>query len=102
LASQREWPLDRDPRRGFVLVPGIREKIGRSFAGPLRPGVVDVGGAVARGAVADDSRESDLGMDRLRRPMDAIGKKYPETDPPAPLLGKELTNVRRSTRGRED
>ena len=98
MASQREWPRERDPRRGFVLAPGIREKIGRSFAGPLRPGVVDVGGAVARGAIADDSRESDLGMDRLRDHKDAIGQKYPETDPPSPLLGTELRDGR-SRRG---
>lgn len=93
MATQREWPRVRDPARGFVLVPGIREGVGRSFAGPLRPGISGVAGARG-GAVADDTRSTDLGMDRLRCAVDAIGQKYPETDSPSPLLAEGRGNGR--------
>ena len=102
--DQREWPRMRERPNGFLLAPGVREKVGRDLAGPLRPGRVDVGTVIARGAVADSSRESDLGMDQMRMRRDSIGQKFPETDPPSPLLGSELRDGRfgRRTSRRED
>jgi hypothetical protein len=59
----------------------VRERTDRDLAGPLRPGIAGVVGARG-GAVASDSRASDLGMDWVRRPpVDSIGQKYPNTNP---------------------
>lgn len=82
---QGEWPTVRDPQNTSVLAPGIRQVTGRSFAGPLRPGIAGTVGARG-GPVADRSRDSDLGMDRMKRAMDSIGQKYPEVDPTPPLV----------------
>ncbi|MBO0737074.1 MAG: hypothetical protein J2P48_10960 [Alphaproteobacteria bacterium] len=76
-----------------MLVPGIRQEVGRRFVGPLRPGIAGSVGARG-GVVADDTRGSDLGMDRMKLCYDSIGKKYPESDAPERLIAE-----RRNRRG---
>lgn len=76
--NQTYPPFKREPGGSF-LAPGIRERTEREFMGPLRPGIAGSVGARG-GAVADASRQSDLGTDHLGRDNDAIGQvcKHPD------------------------
>ena len=86
--------MDRRQPSASVLVPGVRERTGRAFTGPLRPGIAGpIGGG--GGSVAGESRDSDLGMDQLRMRRDSIGQKYPETDPPSPIIREPDRGSRR-------
>lgn len=79
--KQGPWPRVRTLPSASVLAPGIREETGREFCGPLRPGIAGTVGTRA-GAVADDSRQTDLGMDNLGRHVDMIGKHFPGVHTP--------------------
>jgi hypothetical protein len=99
MADREPWPrFRREPGSSF-LAPGIRERTDRDFAGPLRPGIAGNVGARG-GAVASDSRATDVGMDWVRRPpVDRIGQKYPESDPVDGLIADR--GGRRATRARD-
>jgi hypothetical protein len=96
--TQRPWPRVRDTgveRRAptaFFAAPDGYLKSERSLAGPLRMGTAP--GIGPRGAIRNGS--SDFGMDRLEmKPVDRCGVKYPEVDPPVPMVSRELRNSNR-------
>jgi len=79
--------VDRTAPSAFFAVPDGYFKSERSVAGPLRRGTANSVGPRSGAA----NGPSDMGMDRVeQKPVDRIGVKYPETDPPVPLISREL------------
>jgi hypothetical protein len=92
--KQREWPTVKRNPEAFFLTPDCFQRSDRKVAGPLRYGTAPNVGPKSRGFL-DDRRSSDFGMDRLeQRPVDSIGLKYPETDPPVSLIANQLRGRR--------
>ena len=74
--KQGEWPIWREERDpvGFFQHPDATLKSNRSLAGPLRMGTEPRVGPRGGAVVADDSRMSDMGMDRITpRGFDPMG-----------------------------
>jgi hypothetical protein len=73
--KQGEWPrVKGNPDYGCVLHPNGKQSIDRELVGPLRMGTAPNVGPSGRAIIADESRLSDLGMDRISpRRFDPIG-----------------------------
>jgi hypothetical protein len=97
MARQREWPRAIPRRTGppavFAVADGYFNTDDRPVAGPLRFGTTPNVGP--RGRIpADENRTSDFGMDRIeQRPVDSIGVKYPEVDPPTTLISRHVRRI---------
>jgi len=91
MARQSEWPrVKREPEGCFQSAMGLFES-NRKLAGPLRTGTAP--GVGPRGRTMGGDGSSDLGMDRLElRPVDRMGQKYPEVDPPVKLISERTRN----------
>ena len=93
--KQGEWPrVTGNPTACYQTPDGVLRS-NRELVGPLRMGTAPGCGPRGAAVVADDTRESDFGTDRLRKPVDSIGIKYPETDPPVPLVAESVRKGRR-------
>ena len=88
MAKEREWPRVRgNPTAIYATAQGYLIS-DRQVAGPLRMGTAPGVGPRGRGGGGGDS---DFGMDRLEHaPVDRVGVKYPEVDPPVPLLSRRM------------
>jgi hypothetical protein len=93
MAKQGPWPRIAPSPPACTATPDGFLVSDRPLAGPLRLGTAP-GSVGPRGRAGDG--DSDFGMDRLeQRPVDRIGVKYPETDPPVRLIATEQRRDRR-------
>lgn len=95
--KQGEWPIVKRNPVACYQTADATLRSDRELVGPLRFGTSQGVGPRGAAVVADAARASDFGTDRLRKAMDSIGVKYPETDAPIPLISEQ---VRRGRRGR--
>ena len=74
LGRQTEWPREkRTPEAYFLTADGWLNSE-RPLVGPLRHGTTPGVGPTGRAVVADDTRRSDFGMDRIEpRDFDPMG-----------------------------
>jgi len=89
--KEKEWPVVKGNPVAFFQAPGVLEKSTRTVAGPLRRGTERSVGPRKNPQVGG----SDFGLDRMEhRPFDAIGQKYPESDPAVRSISSQLRKER--------
>jgi hypothetical protein len=97
--KQSEWPrVKRNPTACYQTSDGLYRS-DREVAGPLRMGTHPTVGPRGRGV--SGAGRSDYGMDRAELPpVDRVGVKYPEVDPPVRFISEEIRSGYRQGRRR--
>jgi len=87
MAKQGPWPPTRYERECAYQGPDGIFRSDRPLVGPLRLGTA--AGVGPRGRGSRNMGSSDFGVDRMELPpVDSIGVKYPETDPPVQSISR--------------
>lgn len=91
--TNNEWPRTASSPPAFTLTPDCYLKSTRNLVGPLRLGTAP--GVGPRDAPSEAFRRSDFRMDRKELPpVDSMGQKYPEVDPPVRMISDEIRKRR--------